>query len=342
MPFPDIKPNTKKVFLMNSVKVGSAALVVVLVAAVFIKLVGGEFLVEIFEGLGIYSMSPSLIMRDLRDRAGIEMTGSKGEARYILEDPAKRVSLIEAALRRGYVKESDLEVVKKWFGIEGAEITKPEKPMEKKEIKAKNLPARARSYEPVQPEAKQQPARRYKDLEHCIKRARKGRLPSRAIEEGEELGDGSQDGGMASKLAQLIAGEQLIEKLLERASHGRKNPMETAYLWNLATEYRDHARILGRHRRALHKGAPGVPYLRWDRERGPRPGESLEYAAEMAARLSRGYKLGRELTGDPCLDKFLEVLMEENEMVGRELRDLVDGKDIFSEHEVVDEERVAI
>jgi len=52
MPFPDIKPNTKKVFLMNSVKVGSAALVVVLVAAVFIKLVGGEFLVEIFEGLG--------------------------------------------------------------------------------------------------------------------------------------------------------------------------------------------------------------------------------------------------------------------------------------------------
>lgn len=53
MVFPEVKPNIKKVFLMNVIKVVSIALVVLLLVIFFFRIVGGDFFNEIFAAFDI-------------------------------------------------------------------------------------------------------------------------------------------------------------------------------------------------------------------------------------------------------------------------------------------------
>ncbi len=53
MPIPEVKPNIKKVFLMNVIEVFFAALLIVLVFIVLLKILGGDFLNEILAGFDI-------------------------------------------------------------------------------------------------------------------------------------------------------------------------------------------------------------------------------------------------------------------------------------------------
>ena len=76
---------------------------------------------------------------------------------------------------------------------------------------------------------------------------------------------------IVGELGHLIADEKLLEKLLERASRNPRDPREVAFLWNLATECRDHARILSRHLRDRDGGKGLVKQS--GRRRRPRAAE---------------------------------------------------------------------
>ena len=131
----------------------------------------------------------------------------------------------------------------------------------------------------------------------------------------------------------LIRDERLLEKLLERASRSPEDPREVAYLWNLATECRDHARILSRHRRELAKQAADIPYPRWPRGQGPQPEEALENAQHLALELAGGYHSSETLADDPYLRKFLAILAEEHYQRALEIKGIANGAGIFEDIE---------
>jgi hypothetical protein len=139
---------------------------------------------------------------------------------------------------------------------------------------------------------------------------------------------------IVSEIGNLIAEERLLEKLLERASRSPEDPREVAFLWNLATECRDHARILSRHRRELERSAPEIPYPRWPRGKGPQPDDALHQARDLAQRLSTDYRSSETLADDPYLRKFLTILSLEHERRAFELTGIADGVCIFTELDV--------
>jgi hypothetical protein len=135
------------------------------------------------------------------------------------------------------------------------------------------------------------------------------------------------------QLGELIRLEYLGEKLLERASRHLSDPREVAHLWALATEYRDHARILRRHRREIDRNVPDIEYPRWARGRGPTPVEALEQVAEVTRRLAGEYRSSLSLHDNAYLRKFLSILAAEHDSVAELLTCLVNGKAIFFELE---------
>lgn len=143
---------------------------------------------------------------------------------------------------------------------------------------------------------------------------------------------------VVAALSELIAQEHMIEKLLERASRAPDDPRAVAWLWNQATECRDHARILFRHRQLLDRHAPSIPYPRWRRGRGPGPEQALEQARDLAATLAGQYDRGGRTETDPYLRKFLQILSEEHGSRCHELSGILAGKNVFDE---VDEVEVA-
>ena len=137
------------------------------------------------------------------------------------------------------------------------------------------------------------------------------------------------------QLGELVRLEHLAEKLLERASRALDDAREVAHLWQLATEYRDHARILRRHRKELDRQVPDVPYPRWPRGKGPTPEEALELAAVTTRDLAGEYRSTVSLLENPYLRKFLMILAEEHDNCALQLEFLVRGMSIFTELEEV-------
>jgi hypothetical protein len=138
-------------------------------------------------------------------------------------------------------------------------------------------------------------------------------------------------------LGELIRDERVLEKLLERASRSPEDPREVAYLWNLATECRDHARILSRHRRELDRRVSEVPYPHWPRGQGPQPDEALDRAQDLAAELGDSYRASEALADDPYLRKFLMILGQEHERRALEIRGIANGAGLFEEMEETSE-----
>lgn len=135
------------------------------------------------------------------------------------------------------------------------------------------------------------------------------------------------------QLGRLVELEHLAEKLLERASRAPEDPREVAHLWQLATEFRDHARILSRHRKEIDRRVPEVPYPRWPRGKGPAPEEALELVAETTRELAGEYRSTVSLLDDPYLRKFLMILAEEHDRCALQLEFLTEGKLLFPEFE---------
>ena len=144
------------------------------------------------------------------------------------------------------------------------------------------------------------------------------------------------------QLGHLVGLEHLAEKLLERASRSQLDPRETAHLWQLATEYRDHARILRRHRKELDRHVEDIPYPRWGRGKGPSPEDALILAAETTHELAGEYRSTVSLHDNPYLRKFLMILAEEHDHCAMQLDFLVNGKGIFEEADVLETEDVLI
>ncbi len=140
---------------------------------------------------------------------------------------------------------------------------------------------------------------------------------------------------IVSELGNLVAQERLLEKLLERASRSPQDPREVAFLWNLATECRDHARILSRHRRELERTAQEIPYPRWPRGKGPQPDEALTQARDLAARLANDYRSSEALADDPYLRKFLMILSDEHDRRALEIKGISEGFGVFAEIEQI-------
>jgi hypothetical protein len=138
---------------------------------------------------------------------------------------------------------------------------------------------------------------------------------------------------VVGELGALIRDERLLEKLLERASRLPEDPREVAYLWNLATECRDHARILSRHRREVYRSSTEIPYPRWPRGQGPQPEEALDRAKGLALTLAGEYRSCETLAEDPYLRKFLSILSDELRHRAIELRGIANGSGIFEEIE---------
>ena len=136
-----------------------------------------------------------------------------------------------------------------------------------------------------------------------------------------------------SELEELVRQERVLEKLLERASRAPEDPREVAFLWNLATECRDHARILSRHRKEVYRQAEDVPYPRWPRGKGPQPEEALELAREQCEILAGGYRSSENLAENPYLRKFLAILAEEHDRRAMELKGVANGSGIFEDLE---------
>ena len=143
-----------------------------------------------------------------------------------------------------------------------------------------------------------------------------------------------------AELDTLVRNERLLEKLLERASRSPDDPREVAYLWTLATECRDHARILSRHRREIAGEAVDIPYPRWPRGQGPQPEEALELARDLAQEIGGEYRSSETLADDPYLRKFLTILADEHYQRAWELKGIANGAGIFEdmEEEVTDDE----
>ena len=133
------------------------------------------------------------------------------------------------------------------------------------------------------------------------------------------------------QLRELIRKERLAEKLLERASRSPRDPREVAHLWNLATECRDHARILSRHRRELDRQAEDVPYPSWPRGKGPVQDEALRSALEISRELAGDFRASISLLDDPYLRKFLLILSEEHDRRAFELEGMTCGIDLFED-----------
>ena len=138
------------------------------------------------------------------------------------------------------------------------------------------------------------------------------------------------------QLGELIRKERLAEKLLERASRSPRDPREVAHLWNLATECRDHARILSRHRRELDRSVEDVPYPSWPRGKGPIQDEALEAALEITRDLAGDFRSSVSLLDDPYLRKFLLILSEEHDRRAVELEGMMCGIDLFEDIEEVE------
>lgn len=138
---------------------------------------------------------------------------------------------------------------------------------------------------------------------------------------------------VVEQLGELIRDERVLEKLLERASRSPEDPREVAYLWNLATECRDHARILSRHRRELDRSVREIPYPRWPRGQGPQPDEALDRAQYLAAELAEDYRSSELVADNPYLRKFLMILGEEHERRAIEIRGIANGFGIFDDVE---------
>jgi hypothetical protein len=140
------------------------------------------------------------------------------------------------------------------------------------------------------------------------------------------------------QLGGLVEKERELEKLLERASRCPLDPREVAYLWTLATQCRDHARIVSRHRREIERDAENVPYPRWPRGQGPTPEEALEAAPEVSRDLAADYRTSTSLTDNIYLRKFLAILAEEHDRRVIELNGLADGARIVDDIEEFPEE----
>lgn len=138
---------------------------------------------------------------------------------------------------------------------------------------------------------------------------------------------------VVEQLGELIRDERVLEKLLERASRSPEDPREVAYLWNLATECRDHARILSRHRRELDRSVREIPYPRWPRGQGPQPDDALDRAQYLAAELAEDYRSSELVADNPYLRKFLMILGEEHERRAIEIRGIANGFGIFDDVE---------
>jgi hypothetical protein len=134
---------------------------------------------------------------------------------------------------------------------------------------------------------------------------------------------------LAEILGELVWKEHAGERLLERASRSLKDPREVAYLWNLATEWRDHARILSRHRRGLDRGVDEVPYPFWPRGQGPTPKEALEEAYATTRDIAGDYRSCVPLVEEPYLRKFLSILAEEHDRGAIQLETLANGLRLF-------------
>ncbi len=138
---------------------------------------------------------------------------------------------------------------------------------------------------------------------------------------------------IVDQLGELIRLEYMGEKLLERASRYLEDPREVAHLWALATEYRDHARILRRHRREIDKAALEIEYPRWARGKGPSPEEALLEVAGITRKLAGEYRSTVSLHDNAYLKKYLTILAAEHDSVATLLQCLVNGKAIFFELE---------
>ncbi len=138
---------------------------------------------------------------------------------------------------------------------------------------------------------------------------------------------------IVDQLGELIRLEYLGEKLLERASRTLDDPREVAHLWALATEYRDHARILRRHRKEIDRNAVEIEYPRWARGKGPTPEEALEQVVEITRDLAGEYRTTVSLHDNAYLRKFLTILAAEHDSVATLLDCLLHGKAIFFELE---------
>ena len=147
---------------------------------------------------------------------------------------------------------------------------------------------------------------------------------------------------IVEELGALISDERLLEKLLERASRHPGDPREVAFLWNLATECRDHARILSRHRRELDKTIADIPYPRWPRGQGPQPEEALEEARVLAEVLAGNYRSSESLAEDPYLRKFLTILSDEHDRRALEIQGIAGGLGIFDEIDEAEIEEIAL
>jgi hypothetical protein len=143
---------------------------------------------------------------------------------------------------------------------------------------------------------------------------------------------------IVDELGNLIADERMLEKLLERASRHPADPREVAFLWSLATECRDHARILSRHRRELDRTVADIPYPRWPRGQGPQPEEALDEARELAEVLAGSYRSSEPLADNMYLRKFLMILSEEHDRRALEIKGIASGLGIFEEIEETDVE----
>lgn len=140
---------------------------------------------------------------------------------------------------------------------------------------------------------------------------------------------------IVAELGNLIRNERHLEKLLERASRSPGDPREVAYLWNLATECRDHARILSRHRRELERDSAEIPYPRWPRGQGPQAAEALEQARELCESIAGDYRSSETLADDPYLRKFLVILAEEHYRRALEIKGIANGSGIFEDLEEI-------
>ena len=147
---------------------------------------------------------------------------------------------------------------------------------------------------------------------------------------------------IVNELGHLIADEKLLEKLLERASRNPGDPREVAFLWNLATECRDHARILSRHRRELDRSASDIPYPRWPRGQGPQPDDALQEARVLAEVLAGNYRSSESLTENQYLRKFLAILADEHDRRAMEIHGIASGLGIFDEIDEAEIEEVAL
>ena len=145
-----------------------------------------------------------------------------------------------------------------------------------------------------------------------------------------------EESQLVELLRELVSKERAGERLLERAARNQQDPREVAYLWNLATEWRDHARILSRHRREIDRNVEDVPYPMWPRGQGPTPKEALEEAFATTRSIAGDYRSCVPLVEEPYLRKFLAILAEEHDRGAMQLESLANGLCLFEDPDTAD------